>query len=169
MSYKELITAHWKDGLAWLFCNGLGMLGLWGLGLIFFAFLDKPPWLELIDRGQVLLYSVGVLVQPMYVLTKERKTTTIPYRRMLTFGTLLCLMLSALLIGGYVVANVSGGPNIKADPAVLRYLGLFVLAISIIIGFLVAIADEQRESINFSDKFESGVDHLNTQIPQGSV
>ena len=86
MIYMQLLLAHWANGMYWLFWNVLAMLGLWGAGLIIFTFLENAPWLELVDRGQFFLYSVGFLGQGMYVLTKEHKITTIPNRQLLVRG-----------------------------------------------------------------------------------
>ena len=93
MSYLQLLAVHWTNGLYWLFWNALAMLGLWGAWLAIFVFLENPPWLALVDRGQFFLYSVGFLGQSMYVLTKEHKITTIPHRRFL-----ISLAVSSFLI-----------------------------------------------------------------------
>ena len=71
-------------GAKWLFWNIVAMLGLWGTGLLVFFFFDNTFWLELIDKGQLFLYSVGFLGQAMFILVKDMKITTFPLR-----GTLI--------------------------------------------------------------------------------
>lgn len=169
MHYLELLVNHWKNGLLWLFYSGMGMLGLWGFGLILFMFIDNPPWLELIDRGQFLLYSVGFLVQPMYVLLQDRQITTVPYRGFLICSTLFCFTLCVLLSGGYVFANFSVSQNISPNAALLRYVGVGVLLLSVLIGFLVTIAVEGRENFDPRQSARTGLRSLEERIPEGPV
>ena len=119
MSYKRLLTDHWANGFAWLFWNAMGMFGLWAAGLVIFLFLENPPWLKLIDRGQFFLYSVGFLGQAMYILTKEHKITTIPHRRLLVSATVSCLIICTLLFGGNVLSNFSDSSDITTRTALL--------------------------------------------------
>jgi len=165
MTYKELLIAHWTNGIAWLFWNILAMLGLWGTGLTIFVFLEDPPWLELVDRGQFFLYSVGYLGQAMYILTKERKITTIPHRRQLESFTVLCFLICTTLFVGFVLSNFLVGPDIKANPALLRYMGLAILLLSMTVGFLVTIAAEERE-VDIPQWGQTGVRNLEEQIPE---
>lgn len=166
MSYKRLLTDHWANGFAWLFWNAMGMFGLWAAGLVIFLFLENPPWLKLIDRGQFFLYSVGFLGQAMYILTKELKITTIPHRRLLVSATVSCLIICTLLFGGNVLSNFSDSSDITTRTALLRYIGLSVLLSSITIGFLVTIAAEERGNADFSDLGKTGVRRLNDQITE---
>ena len=169
MRYAQLLANHWKNGLSWLFFSGMGMLGLWGFGLVLFMFIDNPPWLDLIDQGQFLLYSVGFLVQPMYVLLQDRHITTIPYRGMLICATLLCFTLCALLSGGYVFANFVVSPDIRPKTAHLRYIGVAILLFSVGIGFLVTIAVEEKQDFDIDESSQAGVRRLDELIPEGSI
>ena len=166
MSYKQLLMDHWTNGIAWLFWNILAMLGLWGTGLTIFVFLEDPPWLELVDRGQFFLYSVGFLGHAMYILTKERKITIIPHRRQLESFTVLFFLICTLLFVGFVLSNFYDGPGIKANPALLRYSGLTILLLSMAVGFLVTIAAEERDDVDFSQLGQTGVRRLEEQIPE---
>ena len=166
MSYTQLLVDNWTNGIAWLFWNIMAMLGLWGGGLAIFFFLENPPWLELVDRGQFFLYSVGFLGQAMFILTKEHKITTIPHRRVLVCSTVLCFVICTLLFVGYVFSNFSGGPGIKANPELLRYTGLSILLFSMAVGFLVIIAAEERDAVDISHLGQTGVRRLEEQIPE---
>ena len=166
MSYKQLLVDHWTNGIAWLFWNVLAMLGLWGTGLTIFVFLEDPPWLELVDRGQFFLYSVGFLGHAMYNLTKERKITTIPHRRQLESFTVLSFLICTLLFVGFVLSNFYDGPGIKANPALLRYTGLTILLLSMAVGFLVTMAAEERDDVDIPQLGRTGVRRLEEQIPE---
>ena len=166
MSYTQLLVAHWTNGIAWLFWNITAMLGLWGAGLTIFFFLENPPWLELVDRGQFFLYSVGFLGQAMFILTKEHKITIIPHRRVLIGSTVLCFVICTLLFGGYVLSNFYGGPGIKDNPEILRYTGLSILLFSMAVGFLVTIAAEERDDVDIPRLGQTGVRRLEQQIPE---
>ncbi len=143
------------------------MLGLWAAGLVIFLFLEHPPWLQLIDRGQFFLYSVGFLGQAMYILTKERRITTIPHRRLMVSVTVSCLIICTLLFCGNVLSNFSDSPDIIARTALLRYIGLTVLLSSVTIGFLVTIAAEERDNVDLHKLGQAGVRRLENQITQG--
>lgn len=145
------------------------MVGLWGAGVLVFFFLQNPPWLELVDRGQFFLYSVGFLSQAMYILTKEHKITTIPLRGPLFWCTTGSFLLCALIFAGYVFANFADSANINTRTVALRWLGLSVLVVSIAIGFLVTIANEERSDVDIPELGESGVSRLKDQIPEGPV
>ena len=166
MSYTRLLVSHWTNGMAWLFFSVIAMLGLWGAGLAIFAFLANPPWLQLVDRGQFFLYSVGFLGQSMYILTKDSKITTIPHRRMLLGCTLLCFIVCTLIFCGNVLSNFSNSPEIIARPGVVRYLGLGILVLSLSIGFLVTVADEERGDVDIPTLGETGVRLLEDRIPE---
>ena len=166
MSYTQLLVAHWANGISWLFWNFLAMLGLWGAGLIIFIFLKNPPWLELVDRGQFFLYSVGFLGQAMYVLTKDHKITTIPYRRLLVCLAVSCFLFCTLVFAGYVLSNFADSPDIKANPAILRYTGVSILLLSMAMGFLVTLAAEERGDVDFSELGQKGLLRLQEQIPE---
>ena len=165
MSYTQLFVAHWTNGIFWLCWNILAMLGLWGAGLTIFLFLKDAPWLELVDRGQFFLYSVGFLGQAMYVLTKEHKISTIPYRRTLICLTVSCFLICTLLFAGYVLSSFSNSPDINPNPAILRYIGLVILLFSMAVGFLVALAAEERGDIDYSQLGQKGIRRLEEQIP----
>ena len=167
MSYKELLIKHWGHGLWWLFCSTVAMLGLWGTGLAVFFFLENPPWLQLVDRGQFFLYSVGFLGHALYILTKDFRVSTIPLRRVLLGSTLGCLLVCTVIFGGSVLSNFSGEPEVSRV-AVLRYLGLAILLFSVFIGFLVNIADEERGPVDYPALGETGVRRLEGLIPEGS-
>ena len=169
MSYIRLFSAHWKNSIAWLVCGGAGMLGLWGAGLLVFFFLQNPPWLQLFDRGQFFLYSVGFLSQAMYILTKERKITTIPHRGTLFCCTAVTFLVCTLMFAGYVFANFADSANINARTVALRWVGLSVLVVSVAIGFLVTIANEERTDVDIPELGQSGVRRLEDQIPEGPV
>ncbi len=169
MHYIKLLVKHWGNGLFWLAYSFMGMLGLWGFGLVLFMFIENPPWLDLIDRGQFLLYSVGFLVQPMYVLLQDLHITTIPYRAVLICSTLFCFTLCVLLSAGYVFANFSVSSDIKPNTALLRYVGVGVLLLSVVIGFLVTIAVEGRVSFDPRESSQTGVRRLEDRIPEGPV
>ena len=166
MSYVQLLVTHWLNGAFWLFWNIFAMLGLWGTGLTIFYFLENPPWLELVDRGQFFLYSVGFLGQAMFILTKELQITTIPHRRTLICFAVSCFAVCILLFVGFVLTNFYDGPGIKANPALLRYTGLSILVFSMLVGFLVTIAAEGRDDVDIPSLSQTGVRRLEEQIPE---
>ena len=168
MGYKQLLSKHWRNGLSWLFYSFMAMLGLWGAGLVIFSFLENPPWLQLVDRGQFFLYSVGFHGQALYILTKDSKVSTIPRRRVLLGCTVLCFIVCTLIFCGSVLPNFSDTPEIISRPAIVRYLGLGILLCSVSIGFFVNIADEERGPVDYSALGETGVRRLEELIPEGS-
>ena len=158
------LPEHWQSGFWWLCWNFAGMLGLWGVGWLIFFFLEDAQWLELVDGGQLFLYSVGVLAQVMYILTKERKITTLPMRSFLTYMTVVCLLMSTLLFSGTVLSNFAELAIVESKLWVLRLLGIITFVASISMGFAVTIAAEDREDVDLGKLSEQNVSRLADRI-----
>lgn len=155
-----ILLEHWKSGVSWLSWNFLGMLGLWGAGALAFSFLSEAPWLQLIDRGQLFLYSVGILAQAMYILVKERRITTLPNRPLLIFLCFLCFVVSALFYGGTVLSNFADSPDIVPQIVVLRSVGLITLAASMVVGVWVTLVAEERQEVDLGELSERNISRL---------
>ena len=168
MSYIRLLASNWTNIIAWLFWNVVAMAGLWGTGLIIFFFLDNTLWLQLIDRGQLFLYSFGFLAQAMYVLSRDNKITTIPFRWVLLGCTVVCFLWCTMLFSGNVFWHLSDSSDINARTTDLRYVGLFSLLFSMTIGLLVTISAEVRGEVDFPALVQTGVRRLEEKIPEGS-
>lgn len=140
------------------------MLGLWTAGCLIFFFLASPPWLQLIDRGQFFLYSVGFLGQALYVLTKERKITHIPYRPQLTFASVVALLMCAVIFSGTVLSNFTNSPDIVPRMLLLRTLGIFTFIISMLVGMLAMMVDEDRDTFDFNELSDSSGSRLEERV-----
>ena len=68
------------SGSEWAAYTIIGMVGLWGILLVFPIFVDDPPYLEVVDRGQLFLYSVGFLMSSLYLVQRDWTTTFLPHR-----------------------------------------------------------------------------------------
>ena len=159
-------AAPLKVGAKWLFWNVVAMLGLWGTGLLVFFFFDNTLWLELIDKGQLLLYSAGFLGQAMYILVKDMKITTFPYRGTLIGLTVASFLCCILFFCGYVFTNFSDSPDIIPRTFELRFIGLGFLLFSMIMGFLVIIAAERQADIDYAKLGLAGVNRLNRRLTE---
>ena len=153
-------------GAKWLFWNIVAMLGLWGTGLVVFFFFDNTLWLELIDKGQLFLYSAGFLGQAMYILVKDMKITTFPYRSTLIGITVLCFLCCILFFCGYVFTDFSNSSDIIPRTNELRFIGLGFLLSSMFIGFLVIIAAEHQSDIDYSELGLAGVNRLGRRLTE---
>ena len=129
-----MFRRHWRTGGRWVFWNGVGMVGLWGVGWVAFLFLVDTPWSELVDRGQFFLYSVGTLVQVMYLLTKDKKITTFPQRSLLTSISVLFLMMCAVLFGATVLSNLTEITVVESKVGWLRWSGVGIFLASMLVG-----------------------------------
>lgn len=166
MGFGALAKYSWGSGFHWFVWNAFGMLGLWGGGLlVFYIFLKNPPWLELVDRGQFLLYSVGFLAPAMYLLVKERQITTIPFRTPLIFFWVVDLFVCGLLYSGTILGTFTESPDVVPRLSILRYLGAATLVTSMIIGFLVVVATEAREDVDLTDLRDEGLRRLDRDFP----
>ena len=157
MGFRTILLDNWKSGVAWLSWNLLGMLGLWGGGVLVFLFLKNPPWLQLIDRGQFFLYSVGFLAPAMYVLQKEHQITSIPFRGILTFSAVAALLVCALAFSGMLFVTFTDSPDIESNSSLARFLGVGVLVSSTVIGFLVAVVAEERRDFDYAEINEARI------------
>ncbi len=150
----------------WVGWNLLGMLGLWGTAAAAYFFLDANPWLQLFDRGQFFLYSVGILVQVLYILTKEWKITTLPGRRVLFMVSLFCFMVCVAFFTGTVLANEADSPSIVPKIELLRWLGIGMLCFSMVVGLIVTIVAENREQLIMSTFSQQNIDRLASRLPR---
>lgn len=158
------IVEHWKSGAMWLGWNLMGMLGLWGAGCLVFFYLDNAPWFELVDRGQFFLYSVGVLGQAMYILTKEKKITTLPLRSLFTFLSVAVLLMCTLFFAGTMLSNFTDIIIVESKMWYLRSLGLVTFVASMLIGFFVTIAAEDRQEVDMDDLNQQSIRRLGDRI-----
>ena len=156
----SMLVDHWRSGAWWLCWNLLGMLGLWGAGALAFSYLHNAPWFQLIDRGQLFLYSVGVLAQVMYILAKETKITTLPNRPLLIFLCVFCFLVCALLFGGTVLSNFSDSPDLDPKMGLIRSLGLITFAASMAMGVWVTIAAEARQGVDLDKLSQQNINRL---------
>ena len=131
---------------------------------MFFFFLDRPPWLQLFDRGQFFLFSVGFLGQAMHILTKEKEITIIPYRSTLIFVSVISLVFCILFFAGSVFSNFADSPDIVPRVTIIRYLGIGTFCASMAIGFFVTIADEERKDLDISDLGQQSLRRLEDKI-----
>ena len=164
LATREILAEHWRSGALWLGWNLMGMLGLWGAACLIFLFHENAPWLELVDRGQFFLYSVGALGQVMYILTKEREITTLPQRSLLTYFSVGCLLLCTLLFSGTVLSSFADNTLIEPRMWILRLLGLATFVASLTMGFAVTIVAEEREEVDFAKLSQQSVSRLETKI-----
>ena len=165
MGYLSIFVGHWKDGVFWLSWNLLCMIGLWAVGALVFLFFENPPWFELFDRGQFFLYSVGLLGQAMYILTKEREITTIPQRPTFIILSVLSLLVCAVFFIATVLSNFTNSPDIVPRTTILRFIGIATFSVSMLIGFFVTIADEKRTDVDFSALSQKDLRRLEDMIP----
>ena len=167
MERKAKLVAHWaafwSGAGRWLAYNLLGMVGLWGGSVLFLMFLNNPPWFELVDRGQLFLYSVGFMTSSLYVLTKERRTTTFPHREPLSLGCYVAILFSVLLFAGITLSTLSDSPDIRPSTTALRYFGFATLSASVVIGYLVAKYEEERGPVDLEELRQLAVDQLESE------
>ena len=154
---------HWGSGARWLSCNVIGLVGLWGGGCLFF-FLTDPPWGELIDRGQFFVYSMGVLAQVIYILTKELKITRLPLRNPLLIFSIIWILLCAFLYSGTFLSYIIGSSAIVAKLWLLRPVGVTLFMVSMLVGFLVTIVAENRQDVDIEEISRRNIASLDDRV-----
>lgn len=159
-----MLAEHWKSGVSWLGWNCLGMLGIWGTGSLLLFFLNDPPWFQLMDGGQLLLYSVGMLAQVIYILTKERKITEVPYRSLLIFLSFSCFLVCAVLFSGTVLTNFTDSPDLEPRIWLMRSLSMVTFVASITVGVMVTIAAEERQEVDIPRLIGANMSRLDDKV-----
>ncbi len=158
-----MLLEHWGSGARWLGCNAIGLVGLWGSGCLLF-FLTDPPWGELIDRGQFFVYSMGVLAQVIFILTKELKITTLPMRSPFLIFSIIWMLLCVFLYSGTFLSYIVDSPAIVARLWLLRPLGMSLFAISKLVGLLVTIIAENRQDVDLEEINRRNVSSLDDRV-----
>ena len=166
MMYEISMKVRTLDaGSQWAFYTILGMVGLWGGALLLLSFVPNPPLWALVDGGQLFLYSVGFVTSSLYLVLREWSTTHFPYRRWLLPGCILALTLSIVMFSGITLASADS--ELNAPAILVRIVGGFVLVFSLVLGYLVARAEEKKESFDFQAEIEKGPRRLEGEFDEG--
>jgi len=139
-------------GSQWVVYTLLGMAGLWGTAVLFLMHVNDPPWLALIDRGQLFLYSMGFLTSSLYLVQREWATTNVPYRGWLLTGCISALIISMLLFSGGTLASTT--TELKHSPVFGAIVGGLVLLYSLAVGYLVIRAEEAKMPFDIDEELE---------------
>ena len=140
------------SGSEWAAYTITGMVGLWGVLLVFPIFVDDPPYLEVVDRGQLFLYSVGFLMSSLYLVQRDWTTTFLPHRSGLRTACIFVLILSMIMFASVTLASTTN--DLNPPEGVMAIIGVIALAISLVIGYMIARAEAARESFDIDAERE---------------
>lgn len=123
---KRATREDWIEGLYWLLTNlSVGLLPIWGAKFFFVLFNQNNTLLEIIQKGELAVFSASVIAASIYTMTKGwggAYLRAILVRRDNFFGNikinfpgasfymvflLLFLILSVLFFAGATLADVS--------------------------------------------------------------
>lgn len=173
IAINKLLRKHWKNVALWSFWNLVGMFTLWVTGSVLFFFIEHPEWVQLLDKGQFFVYSVGILVQVMYIVIKERTITIIPYRSLLTSAAAATLLFCTLLFCGTVLSSIGDNAIVSSRLWVLRLLSIVMFIGSILLGAFATVMEEERQEIDMSDLSQQSYQRLENkvedQLPESST
>ena len=158
------LSERWQSGVLWLGWNLLGMLGLWAVGCFVFFYLDPVPWFKLVDKGQLFAYSVGFLVQAMYILTKEARITALPHRPWITLGTVCCLLLCAVFFMGTIQTEITDNSVIADRIWWFRSLSIVIFTISMAMGVWVTVAAQDTDLVDIEKLSQSNIDRFEDSV-----
>jgi len=147
----------WRNldpGSLWATYTVLGMVGLWGGALLFMFRADDPMFLELIDRGQLSLYSVALLTSSLYLVLRDSNTMMFPHRAGLTAACFSVIVFSVLMFSGATLASTD--PKSNAPDGLVAVLGGILLVASLVIGYFVARAEEKKKPFSYEAERERG-------------
>jgi len=74
---KQAKGRDWQDAGHWLFWTAFGMMPLWLLLILLWAFTQPVSLGTFTGQGEFALYSAGILAGAIYVVTKESNLSTI--------------------------------------------------------------------------------------------
>ena len=154
---KARLIRFWRNldpGSEWAIHTIVAMIGLWGVALLFQLYAEDREWLQVVDRGQLFLYSVGFLTSSLYLVQRGSETTTFPHRKGLRSACFAVLILSIVMFSGSTVAATD--PNTNAPDGLVAIIGAILLAVSLVIGYTVARADENRAHFDYEAEREKG-------------
>ena len=112
------------------------------------------------------MYSAGFLGQAMFVLVKDFKITTFPWRGTLITLTGVCFVLCIPFFCGYVMTDPSNAPDSNLRTIELRFVGLGFLLVSMIIGLVVTIAAEHQTDVDYSELGQAGINRLGRRVDE---
>ena len=152
---------NWNHAWHRLRFNLVGGVGLWGAGLLGLVFTEGPELSELVDNGQVILFSMGFLAPSLADLSEDIRIRAFPYRSILLFGSFFILIVGALLFAGAVTDDPPGinTGSVFTNVWFFRGLSTLIAVASLTLSFIVSY---HGFTVSLSaPRNESGVDSLN--------
>ncbi len=137
-------TATWLV----VFSLFLGTIPMWGGFLLARLLSHNVPVVQVIDDGQLVIYSAALLSTGLYFVGKDFKSSAFPGRLgfLLILGILIAV--ATLLFSGITIASTVTGGVDWIDWVILRYFSIAVFFVSIILVFVSSAVNESLRSLD---------------------
>ncbi len=165
---RRVRGANWSTA-TWLviFSLFLGTIPMWGGFLLARLLSHNVPAVQVIDDGQLVIYSAALLSTGLYFVGKDFKSSAFPGRLgfLLILGILIAV--ATLLFSGITIADTTTTGAIQIDFSILRYTSIGVFFASIALVFVSSAVNESLRELDIIEqrtqqmsKLESDFDTL---------
>ena len=140
---------HWADARDWLmFVLIGGCLPFWGVAFLFLLFSQHYSIDHLVGRGELAVFSAGILASAIPIVTRRVRQPTLDHPRWSIAACVALLLLCALTLSAVTLAE-SFAPALKPNPLVLAVVSLILLTSSLAIGFFAELVSSIRSDPNY--------------------
>lgn len=140
---------HWADAGEWLMFVFIGgCLPFWGVAFLFLLFSQHYSVDQLVGRGELAVFSAGILSSAIPIVTRRVKQPTLDHPRWSIAACMALLLLCALTLSA-VTLTERFAPTLKPDPSILAIVSLLLLACSLTIGFFAELISSIRSDPNY--------------------
>jgi hypothetical protein len=147
---------YWVDAGTWTFWNVFwGLFPLWMGFFIFRIFQKKPRLIDFSDNGEFLIYGATMLAVAIYIVLKDYKTSTFPFRRLIAMGCVVIFVFIAVLFTGITAANTDRLRYFDVSREFIRTMSYWVYLISIALAFFLTGLDNRRTRVDILEERDS--------------
>ena len=146
---RQVRGANWSTA-TWLviFSLFLGTIPMWG-GFLFARLISQSiPAVQVIDDGQLVIYSAALLSTGLYFVGRDFKASAFPGRLGFLLLLGLLMVVATLLFSAVTIESTINVGVIRIDSLILRYFSIGVFFVSIILVFVSSAVNESLRDLD---------------------
>jgi hypothetical protein len=135
---------HWAEARQWLVYMLVGgCLPFWGTSFLLLVFAVRPSASELLGRGELAVFSAGLLASAIPILRKKVKRSPVEQPEGLLTTCIVLLLPAALTFAAVTLAD-----NFKSlptpHPVAILVVSVLLFLTSLVIGFFTELINNVR-------------------------
>lgn len=154
---RQVRGANWSTA-TWLviFSLFLGTIPMWGGFLLARLISQNIPAVQVIDDGQLVIYSAALLSTGLYFVGRDFKASAFPGRLGFLLLLGLLMVVATLLFSAVTIASTINVGVIRIDSLLLQYFSIGVFFVSIILVFVSSAVNESLRDLDIRTELSKG-------------